>query len=259
MTRATFRYLALALLLAATPGFAYTVYLKDGSQLVAQRKYEVEGDRAIITLQSGTRTALRLAEIDVERTEAANQANLGTAIVIEGGKATDLTHASPPPPKKETLADLIQKRSAEGLDPRSSGAPTAAGRPPAQRPRNAGLDSTAARVPLRNVDLAEAIRSFVFGRGIMSLEVLQGTSARRPLLVYSTSSEGQVFKAILASANALVFIRDQRPGEVEGFDLVCDAPSGGRAGEFRLTPELAADLVSGRLEVPAFFVQHVQF
>ncbi len=259
MTRATLRFLLLALVLTATPGFAYTVYLKDGSQLVAQRKYDVDGERAIITLPSGTQTAIRLSEIDVERTETANQANLGTAIVIEGGKATDLTQASPPPPKKETLADLIQKRSVSAQGASGSGAPTAESRAPAQRPRISGLEAGAARVPLRNVDLAEAIRSFIFGRGVVSLEVLQGSSARRPLLVYSTSSEGQVFKAILASANALVFIRDQRPGEVEGFDLVCDAPSEGRGGEFRLTPELAADLVSGRLDVPTFFVQHVQF
>ena len=259
MPRPLVRSLAVALALAAAPGLAYTIYLKDGSQLVAQEKYVVQGNQALITLPSGTKTALKLSEIDVPRTETANQTNLGTAIVIEGGKATDLGHAAPPPPKKQTLADLIQKRAASAPEAAAGGAPTAPARPAAQRPRTTGLDSTVGRAPLGTVELAEAIRSFVFGRGITSVEVLQGATARRPLLVFSTASEGQVFKAILASANALLAVRDQRPGEVEGLDLVCNSPSGGRGGEFRLTPELAADLVAGRIEVPTFFVQYVQF
>ena len=73
----------LALALAASSSWAYTVYLKDGSKLVAKDKYKVQGDMALIVLANGTQTSLKLAEIDQEKTALANQSNYGTAVVLE--------------------------------------------------------------------------------------------------------------------------------------------------------------------------------
>ena len=60
---------AIAFALAAGPALAYTVYLKDGSKIVASEKYKVRGEKAIVKLTNGTETMLPLAEIDVARTE----------------------------------------------------------------------------------------------------------------------------------------------------------------------------------------------
>ena len=89
--------LALLGVLSAGSLAAYTVHLKDGTSIVTKKKYTAQGDKAILTLPSGTETTMALAEIDFFKTEAANRSDLGNAIVIEDGKATDLTHSAPPP------------------------------------------------------------------------------------------------------------------------------------------------------------------
>ena len=69
------RSLTLTVLLVlglAIPAHAYTIYLKDGSTLIAKEKYRVEEGKAIITLQNGTQTFIDASEIDVARTERTN-------------------------------------------------------------------------------------------------------------------------------------------------------------------------------------------
>ena len=249
---------ALLALFSAGRATAYTVHLKDGSSIVVKKKYVVQGDKAILVLPSGTESALPLAEIDVAKTDAANQDDLGTAIVIENGKATSLAQSTPPPAGKQTLRDLLQQRAAAQGGAREAGAvaiDATPGRGRADRPPT----SHAGQAPLRDVPLSTEIRTFIFGRGITSLEVQQGATARKPRLVFQTSTETQVFRAIQAGSGALIEAREKYPGQVEGFELICDAPAGGRGGHFNLTPEQAADIISGRITLPAYFVQYVEF
>jgi hypothetical protein len=199
-----------------------------------------------------------LVEIDVPRTDAANQSNLGTAMVIEGGKAQNVPIQKVEANRKATLQDLIRSRGANN----SGTAPPATAEPVRRQRDDAGAaarTSVVGRSPLRDVDLAGTIRAFLFGRGISSVEVLQGNSERRPILAYSTGTEGQVFKAIAASAVTLVHVRDKSPGKVEAFEILCNAPNGGSAGHFVLTPAQAQELVSGQIEMPAFYVRNVIF
>ena len=258
--RAAFLAAAIATLVSfasAPPAWSYTVYLKDGSRLVTTEKYKVKGDKAFMRLESGTETVLPLAEIDVERTEKTNQNNIGTAVIIEGGQIKDLDRNTTPPPKRATLQDLIQSRgeapAPEAVPSRRAPRPGAAGSEAARR------GEAGARTPLRNTDVAESIRRFLFGRGVTSVEVLQGASSTRPQLVFSTANEGQVFKALTASATALLHVRDRHPGDVEAFDVVCSAPTGGSAGRFLITPPQAQELVAGRIDLPAFYVRYVIF
>jgi hypothetical protein len=250
----------MAFAFAAGPAVAYTIYLKDGSKIVTTEKYTVRGDKAIIHLTSGTESMLPLSEIDIERTEKSNQQNLGTAVVIEGGKAENLQGNAAPPPRNPTLQDLIKRREANPEAP----APTTIAQTPntrraASAPAAGGGESVVGRSPLRDVNLAEAIRRFLFGRGISSVEVLQGPSAKRPLLVFPTGTEGQVFKALSASATALLHVRDTSPGAVEAFEVVCRSPDGGSGGRFTMTPAQAQELVAGRVDMPTYFVRNVQF
>ena len=244
-------------LLTAEAVVAYTVHLKDGTSIVTKRKYVVQGDKAILVLPSGTESILPLAEIDVAKSDAANQSDLGTAIVIENGKATDLTRSAPPPPAKQTLKDLLQQRAAaEGSV--SAGAVAIDATPGSGRAARAPT-SHIGQAPLRDEVLSTTIRTFIFGRGITSLEVQQGASRSRPRLVFQTSSETQVFRALQASAGALIDVREKVSGQVEGFEVICDGPAGGRGGHFQLSPSQAADIISGRVDLPTFFVQNVEF
>lgn len=250
---------ALVGLLSAGTLAAYTVHLKDGSAIVTKKKYVVQGDKAILLLPSGTESALPLAEIDVAKTDAANQTELGNAIVIENGKATGLTPNAPPPPGKQTLRDLLQQRAAAQGAPATAAGAVALDAGPGHGSTTRPATSHAGQAPLRDVALSTEIRTFIFGRGINSLEVQQGATARRPRLVFQTSSETQVFRAIQAGAGALIETREKYPGQLEGFELICDAPSGGRGGHFNLTPAQAADIISGRISLPAFFIENVEF
>jgi hypothetical protein len=248
--------LALALALAAAPAAAYTIYLKDGSRIIARDKYEIRGELAIITLPSGTQSSLAAAEIDVARTEAANQSRLGgTAVVIEGGQAKDLQQAAPPAAKPR-LQDLIRSQSA-GLRGPPSAPPPAVETPAAALRSDRG--AAPRRTPLGDPALANDILTFVAARGVTAASVHPGAQPRRPLLVFQTSSEGSVFKALVVSSNALLYLQNERAGAVEGFEVLCETPDGKLGGRFDLTPKLAADLVSGRYEITRFFVENVRF
>ena len=244
--------------LAAAPAFAYTVYLKDGSRIVAREKYVVRGSLALITLPSGTQSSIAAAEIDVARTEQANKSNLGTAVAIEGGKAVELQkHA--PQQQQPKLQDFIRS-NAGGLRAPAQTAP-----PPVNRqdtPAAAlhkGERSPATRAPLADTELAGEIRGFITSRGVTAVDVHQGVAAKRPLLVFGTSSEGALFKALVVASNTLLHFESTKPGTIEGFEVLCETPDGGLGGRFDLTPKLAADLVSGRYEITRFFVENVRF
>jgi len=240
----------------ATRAAAYTIFFKNGSQLVAKDKYRVQGDKAIITLPSGTEAAYPLAGIDVERTERENKTNLGNAVMIEGGKAVGLADAPPPPPKRPSLTDLIESKKAEIHMPA-----TVTRRPagPAAGTR-AGTPDLASgnRAPFRNVEVSGDLKAFFFAKGVDGVEVLQGPSPRRPVLLVMTTSEAAVFKALVVSANALLVEREKH-ADLDGVDLVCVVPNGGRGGQFTLSPDTAAQLISGKVDITRFFVDNVQF
>jgi hypothetical protein len=245
--------------LVAAPALAYTIYLKDGSQLVSKTKYVVRGDKAIIILQSGTETQLPLAEIDVARTEAGNQQDLGTAILIEGGEAKDISQAAPPPPAQNRLGDLI-RRGAAG--PAAGGdASAAAAAPAVERPR--GFDDASGgirteRSAFATAQVAATIKEFVAAQGL-PVEVARGSSPRRALLVYETESEANVFRALATSAAALEDVRKRHPGSVDAFELLCETSSGSLGARFTLTPAQAAEIMAGRVDITRFYFENVEF
>jgi hypothetical protein len=250
---------ALVLAFVAGPAVAYTIYLKDGSRIVARDKYEIQGELAIITLPSGTRSSMPADQIDVPRTEKANESRLGgTAMVIEGGQATELQQAPPPPPAPK-LTDLLRQSEGALRGPVAAPAP-AVGAPQTPAAALRARESTQnTRAPYPDTALAAEIRQILSTRGAGGAAVLRGARANRPLLVFETSSEASVFKAILASSNALLQLKGQRPDAVEGFEVVCETAGGQSGGRFELTPDLADQIVSRRYEITRFFVENVQF
>jgi hypothetical protein len=241
------RLLAFTLLAwcAAGPALAYTVYLKDGTKLIAREKYRVTNGMAIIVLQNGTTTSIRADEIDVARSEQGNQGNYGTAVVIDDSGKTQDVVATPPPPKRPQLQDLIASRE---IGPPST----------ASKPRPAPTEPSAARAALPQAELAAEIRQLLREQGVEEVAVLRGSRSNRPLLELTTNSEAAIFRALHATAAALIKLRSERK-DVEAFELTMATSGREVAGKFEMTPAMAEELAGKKIQASAFFVKHVQF
>jgi len=246
-----------ALALVAAPGWAYTVFLKDGSTIQAQEKYTVQGELALIRLQSGTTSSIPLAQIDVARTETANRSRYdSTTMVIEGGQTSGL-QTTAEAPRKQTLSDLIKERSdGELRRPGASAGTAAVPEVPAAASRIGATRPS--RAPYPDTDVATRLLGFVSARGISAVSVHRGRQTDVPLLVFETQSEGSVFKSIVASASALVQAR-AAGAAIGGVEVLCETPDGGTGGGFDLSPELARRVLSGDYEITRFFVENVRF
>ncbi|HVR97132.1 MAG TPA: hypothetical protein VMW27_10995 [Thermoanaerobaculia bacterium] len=250
-------------LLLAGPLAAYTIILKDGKQIIAKEKYRIEKNgKAIIVLPNGTSTSIDAREIDVRRTEQANQSNYGTAVVLEPGNPRQNNPApQAQTPQQKTLADLIKNRDAAPRDlpevrretPRSATADSS-------KTRAGFVDfSGAARKPYAHMEVVSDLQQFLRGQGIEDAEIYAGTDASRMLIEVTTNSEASVFRALTIGSNALLHIRDRHANRVSAFELLLTTPERERAGQFVLTPDMASDLVSKKVDVASFFIGHVQF
>lgn len=258
--------LAVLVALVALPAAAYTVYLKDGSRLIAQKEYEVRDGKAYITLQSGTETFIDVDEIDVERTRRANTGNLGSAMVIEGGETREAPEEEPPP-AEPTLGDLIQQRQRSGqggLDDRRGPAerrtvPTASEVPEAALTPAGYVDLLAYdRRPFANLETGAELKQFFANQGMEEARIYQGTAGARPLVEITTNSEASVFRALAVAASALIHLRE-KGRDTTALEVFLATPSRERAGQFLLTPELARDLLTSKVDVATFYLQNVQF
>lgn len=246
---------ALAALLTAGPAAAYVIYLEDGSKIVAQEKYEVRGDKAYIVLQNGTRSMLDAAEIDVARTEEANRSNLGSAVVIEGGEAVEARPA--PPPRPPSLRDLVRRDPAPPPRPATGNGAAATAALPRTSSGHLDLAALPPR-PLGDTDLAGRIATLYGEHGIAPIQVTRGSADGRALVEASPSSEAAVFRTLAVTAAALARLGADGT-RLEAIELLMTTPQGERAGQFAVTPELAAELLEGRVDVATFYLAHVQF
>jgi len=249
----------LVLVLAAAPALAYTIYLKDGSRLIATEKYTVQGNYALIKLPSGTVSTIKLAEIDVARTEGANKGNYGTAVVLEGAQIKD--SPAPPPPPAPGLSNLIAAKTAgpRALPEVKRAAPEAAAPLGAGKTAGGFLDyASVAHTPLPVETTAEVQRLF-YEHGLRELSIWRGTKPDRALVEVTVTSEATTFKAIAVAAKLLDSFRQQHRTDITAIEISLPTSQGGRAGQFLLTGEQAADLLTNRLEISSYFVQNLQF
>lgn len=247
--------IACLLLVVALPLGAYTVYLKDGNQVIAKEPPEIRGTTAIITLQNGTRTSLAASEIDMERTRRANQNELGSALVLEGGEFTD-EPTVPEEPRKERLSDLISRNQTrqQARRPSQPSPSTSA----TSRARQVDLLSWQ-RSPYRNLEIASEIQGVFRGQGVEQTRLYQGTADGRILIDLTADSEAAVFRGIKVAAAALNHLQTIFPGSIDAFELVLTTSSRSRAGQFLLDADDAAQLTDGGIELPTYYVENVQF
>ncbi len=247
------------LTLAPLAALGYVIYLKDGSTVTAKGKYRIENGRAIITLPNGTQSFIPANQIDTKRTEEANRDGYEGAVVLPG---TSQDVGTPTQPVKDkTLADLISRREAAPrelpLSRREANTATS-GRLVKTRAGYYDL-TTLARKPYPHAGVTAEIQNFLRGQGIEGVEIYEGSHADRPLLEITTNSEGSVFKALTTTSTALLHLRDRFPAQVSAVELLLTTPSRERAGQFVITPGMATELVSKKVDVTYFFVKNVQF
>jgi hypothetical protein len=249
---------ASCLFAASTTG--YTIILKDGGTIVAKEKYKVVNGRAIIIQLNGIQTFVRADQIDVAKTDAANREGYGSAVVLPGSPQ-DVGTPVAQPKKDTTLADLITAKAASPRDLAPKRRDKTEAIPGRLSKTKAGYFdfATLPRKPFARVEVTAELQQFFHGQGIDEVEVFEGTQPDRPFLEITTNSEGSVFKALGAAANALLHNREGSAAKVPALEILLTTPSRERAGQFLLTPEMAADLAAKKVDVTAFFTRNVQF
>jgi hypothetical protein len=253
---------AVLLLSIAGPAAAYTIFLKDGSTLDAREKYRVVGDTAHIVLPNGARTTLPMADIDVARTQRGNASDFGDARVMEGPAAGP---TPTPPPQGPTLSDVAAMRRGAPVVPIPQPQPQAQPQAPqrvvaTERTGTGDIDlMRLPRTPLVRVQVGTRLGELLRARGVERVGFYEGTAPGRVLIDLRTNSEGAVFQALSATAEALVALEETDPGAVSELELLMTTERRQRAGQFLLTPERARELTGKQLDVAAFFVKYVQF
>lgn len=261
MRRLRRAFLAFATLLTLAPlaALGYIIYLKDGSTVTAKGKYRVENGRAIITLPNGTQSFIPASQIDVKRTEEVNREGYEGAVVLPG--TSQDVGPTGQPVKDKTLADLISRKEAAPRDlplSRREAPSATSGRLVKTRAGYYDL-TTFARKPYPHPDVTAEIQTFFRGQGVEGVEIYEGTQGDRPMLEITANSEGSVFKALTTTSTALLHLRDRFPAQVAAVELLLTTPSRERAGQFVITPEMATELISKKVDVTYFFVKNVQF
>lgn len=247
-----------AMVLLASPAMAYIVVLKDGSQITTDGKYRIEGDKAIVTLPSGTQAFYDASEIDVARTEALNKVDYGNARLIEGQKTTQMA-ADARLSEERSLSDLVGKRELALPEPR---------RRDSNRSSEARVRYTQAgfvdlvtlpRKPPADSAVGAEVVTYLRGQGVDGVKVFAGSADQHLLLEVITVSEVSVFKALEVAAAGLQQMRQRFPEQVAAFELLLQTEDGSRAGQFVLTPELSELLLSKKIDTASFFLRYVEF
>lgn len=249
--------LVLLVLLCTAPAFAYTIYLKDGSRLIAKEAYEVRGDQALITLQNGARTSIDASEIDIERTRAANQGAYGSALVLDDGRLTELPSEEAPAPEA-SLSDIVGDRPSSVVDRPRATRPVPRPEAPAPATTDGNLRNLPRR-PFSDLDLAAEVQRIFRAQGVEHVLISQGTRTDRLLIDLTTNSEASVFRALQVASRVLLHTRDAYPSASTVFELLLSTAERENAGQFVLTGTLAQSLVDGEVDPSAFFIEHVQF
>jgi hypothetical protein len=233
-------FLGLAtLVLAAAPAFAYVVKLKDGSLIFARTKYTVKGDRAIITLENGTVTAMKLDEIDVDGSEQYNKENFGNVVAIDTPDSRKPTAAPSTAQPGARVQDYIRDKKPRMALPSHDDKAAGGGSGPSFQPVDSNLQSAFVKV--------------FDGAGISQYK-LTNFRGQTGLLV-TTNTEEQVFNALNAAARAMSDPTSR--GVNITIHIILTSSAGESAGTLDMTPEQARLLVNGQVSAADYFVKNV--
>jgi hypothetical protein len=243
----------------AAPLAAYTIFMKDGSKLQARTKYTVEGNRAIIELFNGTKTFVPLAKVDVKKTDEFNKVNYGNAEVLPGAPQELPPSEGTGGPKEKTLTEMMARGEA-GVralpENRRPAAPMTGSK--AKLPGGAYDLVSWARKPFADVAVATELKRLLSQQGLEEVEIYEGTKAERPFVEVTTNSEGSVFRALAGTVATLPLLR-QTYSKVGVLEVLMLTTERERAGQFTITPEMANDIATKKVDLISFYLKNVQF
>jgi hypothetical protein len=232
-------FAVIALFLVSASALAYVVKLKDGSLIFARTKYTVKGDKAIITLENGTVTAMRLEQIDVEGSEKYNKENFGNVIAIDtpdSRKPTPISTTASTPRLQDYIKDKKPRMDLPSHDPKAA----AEGSGGSFQPVDANLQS--------------AFSKIFDGAGISQYKLTNFRGKTR--LLVTANTEEAVFNALNAAARALSDPSSR--GVPTTIQVVLTTSSGDSAGTIEMSPEQSRLLVNGQITAAEYFVKNVE-
>ena len=258
--RLTILLSTLMIAVLAIPASAYTIYLKDGSRLIAKEKHRIEKGKAIIVLQNGTRTFIEASEIDTTRTEQANLGDYGTALVLEDGQLVE-ARIKPQEQKEQRLTDVASKPESSTMNrPQARRRATSAPDLSQRRVESGAVDlTTFARAPYSEMEISEETTRFLRTLGVEGVQVYQGSDPTRAFLEVTTNSEAAVFRSLDAVADTLLHLLNRYPDQIQSLEVLLFTSERDRAGQFHITREEAVALADNELDTSEFFIRHVQF
>jgi len=231
----------LSTFLVCSAAQAYVIKLKDGSLIFAKMKYTVKGDRAIITLENGTVTAMKLDQIDVEGSDKYNTENFGNVVAIDTPEGRKPTAVAPTGPAAPRLQEYIkEKHPRMGL--------------PAAADKTGGGDGSGPSFQPVDANLQGAFSKVFDGAGISQYR-LTNFRGKTGLLV-TANTEEQVFNALSAAARALSDPASR--GVPTTIKIILTTSSGEQAGTLEMSPEQARQLVNGQISAADYFVKNVE-
>ena len=241
----------LAVLVATAGAEGYVVILKNGHKIRCKAPMTIQGPNAIITLSTGTLASYPLDLVDLGETERYNQLGLGDAVMIEELTIEGEVAPTPTPPKSLAQYTELKVRDSEGGPSLGSTAePT-----PTPTP---GIKLQTTKYHEERID--QAFSKIFDEKELFIYRTSQGTKPEYYFVQTTTDSEREVFKALEVVAQAYAIIcQADRELAPEAVELQMLATSGKPAGTFRLTPELAAELASGKTPTQSFYIKHVIF
>lgn len=247
LLRPLLRSVLLLFLIAGTLS-AEVVFLKNGSKVETREPYEVDGDEAVLVLTNGTVTRIPLADIDIERTDAANRPGFGSAQVLEGGETTPVPLPEPTTQRGETrtLSEVAAERD---LQAQRRDQPAAA---------REDVNPAAVRLPLADAELRRYLGD-LYSTQEFSPELFEGTGAGIAVVRLTTDSEAAVFRGLVTTVLALLESGDKLEQPLAVLELEMRSSDGGQAGDFRITHDRAEALRSREISPQEFYVRYVEF
>ncbi|MDA8017495.1 MAG: hypothetical protein MPN21_08605 [Thermoanaerobaculia bacterium] len=247
-----------AALLLSTAATAYVVVLKDGTQIITAKEYELDGDRVILTMPNGLTTSYDASDVDFEETGKINEVGKGGRARFIEEKVLEVEGDDQDLIDVDASISQVVGRGLSLPEPKKR-QPVAEGGPELPTTPAGYVDlARVQREPLADAEVTSEVQAYMEGQGT-SLGLFQGVNEGLPLLLIRANTESEVFKGIRDSASALVQLTQRFPDRVQGFDILFLTEKEVRGGQFSMTPEQAQLIVSGRLGPQSYFLRYVEF
>jgi len=240
----------LLVMVVAAHASGFVVILKSGHKIRCKEPMRIEGPNAILTLSTGTMTSYPVQLVDLVETERYNQLGLGDALEIKELSVSGEALATPTP-----RTSLGEHATFDAGNDGQPGLGTTAKPTPVPTP---GIELRPTKYHDPRID--QAFAKIFEEKGLLIYRTSQGSQPEYFFVQATTDSEQEVFRAleIVAEAYALIhgLHEELAPAAVE---LKMVQTSGKPAGTFRLTPELADELVNGDTPSQTFYITNVIF